>query len=107
LMALIAESYFNYTQENRLGEFDNYFSLMLICPILFLLCLKIEIHGENKSLALYSSSIYFVHIFFLVFLGTLTHAWLGQTPLTGVVIAMSVIASFFVIKLNKQLKFIL
>lgn len=110
LAALLAESGLNYThyaQGNESAKFDNYLALILACPALFLLCLKIDIRGNNKNIALYSSSIYFVHIFFLVALGALTHDKLGETALTGIVIALSVIASYFIIKLNRQVKFIL
>jgi surface polysaccharide O-acyltransferase-like enzyme len=110
LAALLAESGVNYThyvQHDEPAKFDNYLALILACPALFLLCLKIDIRGDNKNIALYSSSIYFVHIFFLVALGALTHDSLGETALTGIVIALSVVASYFVIKLNRQVKFIL
>ncbi|MGC4062746.1 MAG: acyltransferase family protein [Aquabacterium sp.] len=107
LAALLAESYFNYTRSNDSLKFDNYLTLMLACPALFLLCLKIDIRGHDKRIALYSSSVYFVHIFFLVALGALTHDRLGATPLTGIVIALSLITSYFVIRLNKRVKFIL
>ncbi|WP_158768372.1 acyltransferase [Paraglaciecola sp. L1A13] len=103
--ALLGESYFNFLQENRDGYFDNYFSLILICPIIFILFIKANIPGTNRNIALYSSSIYFIHVLILIILQKITA--LSPTYVMLFTILLSAFVSYFIIKINKRLKFIL
>lgn len=50
------------------GGFDMYLSLLVICPILFSLALRVNIQGHFPGLAIMSSVIYFSHVFFLLIL---------------------------------------
>ncbi len=105
LMALLSESYINYIEPAREGGFDNFLSLIIICPALFVLFMKINMQGYSKNISYYSTGIYVIHLFFLkIFSG---HTDLSGTSLTFLVIGVSLIASFFLIKINKKLKFIL
>lgn len=50
------------------GGFDMYLSLIVICPILFALALRVNIQGHFPGLAIMSSVIYFSHAFFMLVL---------------------------------------
>ncbi|TMP18737.1 acyltransferase [Pseudoalteromonas sp. S2893] len=105
VIALITESYLNYYQSTRDGGFDMFFSLIILCPFILILFLKINIPNESKKIALYSTSIYFIHLFILNLYREYTE--LNGTLLTLTTIVSSVFFSYFIIKLNKRLKFIL
>jgi len=105
ILALFGESYVNYYQQDRYEGFDNFFSLVLVCPAIFILFMKLSVTGYNKNIALYSSSIYFIHVLLLNIFRKFTN--LTNTELTITVIVFSVLASFFIIKINNRLKFIL
>jgi hypothetical protein len=105
VVALLGESYVNYYQEGRDGGFDNFFSLLLVCPFVFILFMKSSISGESKNMALYASAIYFIHPFLLTTFGEYTA--LGPTFITLITILASAFASYFIIKANTRLKFML
>ncbi|EPF7752848.1 acyltransferase family protein [Vibrio parahaemolyticus] len=105
LILLLGESYFNYLNITEYSGFDNYLSLIIVCPILFVFVSKIEIKGQSKKIALYSSSIYFIHSLILSILEEVTR--LEGTSLTFLTIFGSVLASYFVIELNKKVKVLL
>lgn len=100
-----AEIYFNYVSPARDGGFDNFFSLLLLCPALFILFMQINLASNTKNLALYATAIYFVHPLFLLPLVGVFPA--QATLLTLIVIALSVAAAYFLIAINKRVKFIL
>jgi hypothetical protein len=104
IVLLICESYFNYIFSLG-GGFDNLLSLLIICPAVFLLFMNIDIKGESKELALYATSIYFVHILFYNLY--LSFNFTKGTKLTLMVLFSSIVASYFLLKINKRLKFIL
>jgi len=102
---LIIESYSNYIEPSRDGGFDNFASLLVVCPAVFLLFMKLNFRGKSKGLALYSTGIYFIHKFFLYVFGKFANY--DETVLTFVVLVSSIITTFFLIKINRRLKFIL
>jgi len=102
---LLCESYFNYINPSRDGGFDNFCSLILVCPAFFFLCMNINIKGEGRNIALYSSAIFFTHYFILNLVNRF--ADFGGTALTIIVVLISIIVSFFVIRVNGKLKFLL
>jgi Acyltransferase family len=106
LALLMGESFFNYLQPGRSGGFDNYISVLILCPAIFLFFLKLEIPSETRIVASISSAVYFIHIFFIKSLPVIFD--MGATMLTLLTIVFSVAASFIVIFINKKfLKFIL
>jgi len=105
ILLLLSESHFNYYQEGRDGGFDNFLSLLFVCPFVFVLFTKLDFQGNSKDIALYSSAIYFIHIFFLTVLGRFTE--LEPTTLTISCILVSSVASYFIIKINKKVRYIL
>lgn len=102
---LVGESYLNFTQPGRGGEFDNYASLILACPALFILVANLNVSGSSKNLALYSTAIYLIHVLIIKSIGKVTH--LDGSLLTLSVLAASVIASYFLVEANRKLKVIL
>lgn len=105
IILLLVESHFNYYQAGREGGFDNYFSLLIACPFIFIIFSKMEVHGNSKNIALYSSAIYFIHLLFLNLLKN--HSNLEPTALTFSCIAASAATSYFIIKINKKIRYIL
>jgi hypothetical protein len=104
-LLLVGESYANYLFSSKDVGFDNYSSLILFCPVVFILFMNINISGSNKNIALYSSAVYFIHSLFLSILNELTD--FNGTISTFIVIFVSLVASYFIIKLNRKVKFIL
>lgn len=102
---LILESYINFIQLNGGSEFDIYFSLMIACPFIFILFTKISMNGDGKKISLYSSAVYFIHIFWLKLLSGQTS--FDPTIMTIACIFLSVISALVIIEVNKKLKFIL
>jgi len=105
LFLLLVESYVNYIAPLRDGGFDNFVSLLIISPAIFILFMNLSYQGKRKELALYSAGVYFIHSFFLSFYDSYTD--FGGTVLTLVVILSSIFATFFLIQLSKRYKFIL
>jgi hypothetical protein len=104
IVLLVFESNFNYSHLNMIG-FNNLVSLIIICPVVLILFLKVGVSGRNKNITLYSSGVYFVHIVFFTFFHDLT--LLRGTSLTAVTLVSSLLASTILIKINKKYKYIL
>lgn len=102
---LLVEIYFNYIAPSREGGFDNFFSLIVLCPALFIFFMHINLFSNTKNIALYATAIYFVHPLFLLSLAGLLAA--QATIFTLVVIALSVVAAYFLIAINKKANFML
>ena len=105
LILLLSESYFNYINLLRDGEFNNLVSLLFVCPAIFILFMNLDVKGKTKQLSYYASGVYFIHIFFLNFYYNFAN--FDQTVLTFVTIISSILASYFLIKVNNKVKFIL
>lgn len=105
LLLLLAESSFNFYSESSSGGFDNFLSLLLVCPCIFIVFMKSSIAGQSKNIALYSSAIYFIHSFLLSVFRRFIE--LDPTILTLVVVIASMVCAFFIININKKLTFIL
>lgn len=102
---LTLESSINYYQPFRDGAFDNYLSLIFLCPLIFIYFQKNYISGATKQISLYASGIYFIHSFILTMLKTFLE-YKGVT-LTILGIIISALASIFIIKINRRVKVIL
>jgi len=102
---LIYESYFNYIEPSRHGGFDNLISLLIVCPSVFLLFMKLDFQGSSKQVSFYSAGVYLIHPFFLSIYRKFTD--FDGTLLVFIVIISSMFASYFLIKVNNKVKFIL
>jgi len=103
LLALMSESLLNYMAPTRDGEFDNYLSLMIICPAIFLLVLNAHVEGNSKNIALYANGIYFVHALFVILISKYLH----PTLLTFAVSLLSTSLCYIIIKNNTLKKVLL
>ena len=99
------ESYLDFYSEVGRADYDNYGSLLLLCPVVFIFFMRTNISGQSKDIALYSSAIYFIHSFFLSLFRKVTD--FEGSMLTLLVILTSIAASFFIIRLNRKFKFLL
>lgn len=102
---LIIESYINYENSSKGEAFDNLLSLIVLCPAIFLLFMKFNVQGNSKKISLYANGIYFIHPLFITLFHTSTK--ISNTTLTFATILLSFVTSYFFIKINKKLKFIL
>lgn len=98
---LMIESYLNFSQDSH-NAFDNYFSLIFVCPTLFLFFLKRNIKKGNKYIALTSTGIYFTHPLFLLVLVKL--GFDTGTIFTLLVLALSLSSTFFLIMMKEKFK---
>lgn len=105
LLLLLLEVYCDFKLQPAPEGFDIFLCLILVCPLIFVLALKFEIKGDSKTLALYSTGIYFIHPLFISLITARVD--LGGTLLTFVVIGLSTAASWLLIKINSRVKFIL
>ncbi len=100
---LFSESYINFMSKSNHGGFDNYLSLLFICPPLFIMFSKIKVTPNflkgSKWVSLLSSAIYFIHPFIISVLKDDFRD--SQTMLTFFVIATSLFLSFFILKINE------
>ena len=104
LLLLLAESTINYDRIESEKGFDNLVSIIILAPALFMFFTKLNVPGKTKTIAYYASSIYFVHIGVLLALNKLD--W-GGTITTVVTIALASAISFFVVRLNAKIGYIL
>ena len=102
---LVIESYLDFKFMVVTKGFDIFLFLIVVCPLVFVTALKLDIRGESKTLALYSTGIYFIHPLFISLFKYYTE--IGGTLLTLVVAIVSTIATWFLIKINTKVKFIL
>ena len=103
---LIIESYLNYTSTTCNGGFDNFISLIIISPALFLLFMKLSFSSNHgKTIALYSAGIYFIHP--ILYKTYQSFFGIDATILTFVTGVSAIVASYFLIKINTKLKVIL
>ena len=102
---LISESYFNYIESSRYGVFVDFVSLLIVCPALFLLLMNLNFRGKSKKIASYSIGVYLIHIYILRFY--YFHTDFEGTARTFMTFISSILASYFLIKVNKRIKFIL
>lgn len=99
---LVFESYFNFANPYNDGGFDNYFSLIFICPSIFVLLLNSNRTTDNKNIALVSTAIYFIHPFCMSVLSKL--GFDTGTTFTFMVLALSFFASVVLIKIKDRFK---
>jgi peptidoglycan/LPS O-acetylase OafA/YrhL len=101
----LIENYMDFKFQVTPEGFDIFLCLLLMCPLIFLVALKLDIKGEGKTLALYSTGIYFVHPLFISLVKK--YVDIGGTLLTLVVAILATLAAWLLIKINKYVKFIL
>lgn len=100
---LFTESLLNYIFLSGREGFDNYLSLIFVCPFIFLLFVNVDIQGSSKNISLYANGIYFSHAFFILILNS-EYFYIKKNLLTYYVIFLSIIFCYCVIKNKKLVK---
>nr|WP_197027680.1 acyltransferase family protein [Prevotella sp. 10(H)] len=96
----------NYFEIKFLGDF--YFSLIFLCPVLFLFILKISRYKESDGyMSSFSSGIYLIHILVILLLKMLSNDTYPKDYLFVPILLLSAILSVGIIKLNSRIKIFL
>jgi surface polysaccharide O-acyltransferase-like enzyme len=104
MVLLFAESFLNYRMPTSEGGFDNLASLIVACPIVFLVSRqqRTEIRMAALPLAKMSMVIYLLHPYIMIaFQQSLAP---GATPLTILVFVTSVVIALPLLRLDERLK---
>ncbi len=105
LILLASESYINFNSMVKREGFDMLFSLLLVCPLVFMLFLSFNIEGKSKNIAFYSTAIYLVHFFIITQLKALTQLHGSMLTLAAIIISLAI--SFVLIMVNQRVKYLL
>lgn len=105
LVLLLLESWLNFYHPARDGGFDNLWSLIVVCPALFVLFIRQEIRGSSKHIASYATGVYLVHLFFLMQFRQ--HTDFSFTVITVLTILLSLLVSALLIRINQRVKVLL
>ncbi|MES2824862.1 MAG: acyltransferase [Pseudomonadota bacterium] len=105
LILVASESYINFTSMVKREGFDMLFSLLLVCPLVFMLFLGFNVPGKSKNIAFYSTAIYLVHFLIIIQLKALTE--LHHSILTLAAIVISLAVSFVLVMINQRVKYLL
>lgn len=101
LVVLLVESWLSYKMGAQRGDF--YFSLIFLCPLLFLSVLKnSQYKSDDGYIAKLSSGVYFIHI--LVMYLMQGFSYLEYVILYPTVLFLSLLAAVPLVELNKRLK---
>ncbi|HCW5674333.1 TPA: acyltransferase family protein [Acinetobacter baumannii] len=104
LILLYVEVYINYFFISKTDPLDLMFFLMLLCPSLFIFVFNLNIEGQGKKLALFSTALYLIHPLFQNLLKSFN---INSIELFLVTVVLSCLASIVLIMLNKKIKVIL
>lgn len=104
LILLYVEVYINYFFISKTDPLDLMFFLMLLCPSLFIFVFNLNIKGQGKKLALFSTALYLIHPLFQNLLKSFN---INSIELFLVTVVLSCLASIILIALNKKIKVIL
>lgn len=109
LLVLACEAVFNFNHGKK--TFDLLSGLYIFCPALFIYVMNIQFYGESKTIALYSSGVYLTHILVLNIIAkitkTISTSALSETPTTIIAFLLSMLATYFLIRIQKKFKYIL
>lgn len=103
IILLILESYLNYTFISSNEPLDHLLTVLITAPIIFIYVKNIKIMGDNKNLASFSTAIFLIHPFFIIL-----HSFFSiETSKVVFVLGTSLVASVFLVFLNKKIKYLL
>lgn len=102
---LVLESYLNFIQPMRVGEFDNFVSLILVCPAIFIVTAKYSMEGRGDAFASYSAALYFVHVMAIQLI-ILFFDYSGSF-LTFLVVVISLCFAIVLVAADKKMKVLL
>lgn len=101
---LYIEVFINFHFISKSEPLDGMFSLILICPLLFILFSKIKIKGSVKTIALFSTALYLIHP---LFQNILIPYHVSTIISFGITVVLSLIASYILVMLNKRFNYLL
>lgn len=104
LIMLELESYINLKYISNTEPLDLLFSLLFVCPIVFVLVMKFKIKSGSKNIGLLSSGIYLIHPLFIYFISGFNFNSIVNYTM---ILLVSILSSIFLVVLNKKFKFIL
>jgi len=102
---LLLESYLNFSNPRNDGGFDNFLTLLLVCPAIFIAVHNVKLYSTQKRIALYSSGVYLVHYLVLLILWDQTD--IHMSSLTFLVVCLSLAMTAALIPLSRRAPFIL
>ncbi|MFV5507396.1 acyltransferase family protein [Acinetobacter sp. 197] len=105
ILLIITESLINFNFISNTEGLDQLFSLLLVAPLIFLFFLNLNIKGKSKNIATLSTAIYLIHPFFILLLDEYFQN--QNTLLSLIVLMLSIVSGFFLVFINKKLKYIL
>ncbi|WP_405608534.1 acyltransferase family protein [Polaribacter sp. Asnod1-A03] len=102
---LLIESYINYYY--NFDRNDNLFSLIFLCPLTFLYAFNLQLKSNvnSKNISLVSTAIYLIHPWVMHFLSLIYK--FNSISLSFLTIFVSVLFSYFLIKLDTKIKYLL
>lgn len=98
----LIEVLFNYYISDK--ALDILISLIVICPLIFICVKDVEILGNNKDIANFSTAIFLIHAYILFF--TRHFFTTDETLLSLITVLISCIVSFFLVKINNKVGFL-
>ncbi len=105
LGSLYLEVNFNFQTFGKYKNMDLLGSLLLICPVIFIFCIRFKWSFHSQNWALSANAIYFIHPFFIWLLLSFNH--LTSVINTLLIFLLSLFSSLFLIKINQRFQFIL
>lgn len=103
IFLVVLESYLNYKFISSTEPLDHLLTILITAPIIFIYVKNIKIMGNNKNLAFFSTAIFLIHPFFM----TLHSFFSIEISRVIFVLGASLIASIFLVFLNKKVKYLL
>ena len=103
IVLVILESYLNYKFISSNEPLNHLLTVLITAPIIFIYVKNIKIMGDNKNLAFFSTAIFLIHPFFIT-----VHSFFSiEISRVVFVLGASLIASIFLVFLNKKFKYLL
>ena len=105
LFLLFLESYANYVNPTRDGGFSHYLSLLLVCPAIFMFVINLNVTGNSRKIALFSTSVYLIHPLFIHLSKDILS--FSETRTTLIAILLSLLSSFLLVRLKDRFNYII
>lgn len=102
---LFVEVWFNYNFISKKESLDQMYSLIFICPVIFILFLKMNFVGKSKEIALFSTGMYLVHP--LIQFTILKSIHVNTIYIFLITLVLSLVLSKALIILNSRYKYVL
>lgn len=105
LVILFLEVYLNYNFISKSESLDQLYSLIIVCPLIFIAFLKMNMMGKSKEIALFSTGIYLIHPLIQFIISK--HTQVNSIYNFLITLILNIIISKLIIMLNKKIGYIL